>query len=71
MPNRYANLVGSKKISEDFNNINIGFDSCFLITLACWFPIIRMVYKFVCGRSAAQRSSLALIGWLALILYKS
>ncbi|KAF9142796.1 hypothetical protein BGX30_002164 [Mortierella sp. GBA39] len=24
--NRYANLVGSKKISEDFNNINIGFD---------------------------------------------
>jgi len=26
MANRYANLVGSKKISEDFNNINIGFD---------------------------------------------
>lgn len=26
MSNRYANLVGSKKISEDFNNINIGFD---------------------------------------------
>ncbi|BFH60756.1 hypothetical protein [Paenibacillus azoreducens] len=26
MPNRYANLIGSKKISEDFNNINIGFD---------------------------------------------
>ncbi|MCY9734177.1 hypothetical protein M5X17_10500 [Paenibacillus alvei] len=26
MANRYANLVGSKKISEDWNNINIGFD---------------------------------------------
>lgn len=26
MANRYANLVGAKKISEDFNNINIGFD---------------------------------------------
>ncbi|WP_127539397.1 hypothetical protein [Paenibacillus illinoisensis] len=26
MANRYANLVGSKRISEDFNNINIGFD---------------------------------------------
>lgn len=26
MANRYTNLVGSKKISEDFNNINIGFD---------------------------------------------
>ncbi|BFH17199.1 hypothetical protein WJ0W_006222 [Paenibacillus melissococcoides] len=26
MANRYCNLVGSKKISEDFNNINIGFD---------------------------------------------
>lgn len=26
MANRYANLVGTKKISEDFNNINIGFD---------------------------------------------
>ncbi|WP_024632376.1 MULTISPECIES: hypothetical protein [unclassified Paenibacillus] len=26
MANRYANLEGSKKISEDFNNINIGFD---------------------------------------------
>ncbi|MGM1047593.1 MAG: tail fiber protein [Bacillota bacterium] len=26
MPNRYANLVGSKKISEDFININTGFD---------------------------------------------
>ncbi|MEK4512851.1 pyocin knob domain-containing protein [Paenibacillus sp. FSL K6-2524] len=26
MANRFANLVGSKKISEDFNNINIGFD---------------------------------------------
>ncbi|RKN86736.1 SGNH/GDSL hydrolase family protein [Paenibacillus ginsengarvi] len=26
MANRYANLVGSKKISEDFGNINIGFD---------------------------------------------
>ncbi|WP_160043103.1 hypothetical protein [Paenibacillus sp. USDA918EY] len=26
MANRYANLQGSKKISEDFNNINIGFD---------------------------------------------
>lgn len=26
MANRFANLEGSKKISEDFNNINIGFD---------------------------------------------
>jgi len=26
MANRYANLVGSKKINEDFGNINIGFD---------------------------------------------
>ncbi|MFD3272687.1 hypothetical protein ACE3MS_31135 [Paenibacillus dendritiformis] len=26
MANRYCNLVGSKKISEDFNNINVGFD---------------------------------------------
>ncbi|GIO34337.1 hypothetical protein J2TS6_54780 [Paenibacillus albilobatus] len=26
MANRYTNLQGSKKISEDFNNINIGFD---------------------------------------------
>lgn len=26
MANRFANLVGSKKISEDFNTINIGFD---------------------------------------------
>ncbi|WP_336759449.1 hypothetical protein [Paenibacillus sp. USHLN196] len=26
MANRYTNLVGSRKISEDFNNINIGFD---------------------------------------------
>lgn len=26
MANRYANLEGSKKISEDFGNINIGFD---------------------------------------------
>ncbi|MGP3788157.1 tail fiber protein [Paenibacillus sp. 1A_MP2] len=26
MANRYANLEGSKKISEDFPNINIGFD---------------------------------------------
>lgn len=26
MANRYANLIGSKKISEDFGNINIGFD---------------------------------------------
>lgn len=26
MANRYANLVGSKRISEDWNNINIGFD---------------------------------------------
>ncbi|BFH13540.1 hypothetical protein WJ0W_004076 [Paenibacillus melissococcoides] len=26
MANRYCNLVGSKKISEDFQNINIGFD---------------------------------------------
>lgn len=26
MANRYANLVGSKKISEDWQNINIGFD---------------------------------------------
>ncbi|MGG3840754.1 hypothetical protein ABEV00_27495 [Paenibacillus thiaminolyticus] len=27
MANRYCNLVGSKKISEDFQNINIGFDA--------------------------------------------
>ncbi|WMT39742.1 hypothetical protein RE628_20450 [Paenibacillus sp. D2_2] len=26
MTNRFANLVGSKHISDDFNNINIGFD---------------------------------------------
>ncbi|MGG4398194.1 hypothetical protein ABEX25_28390 [Paenibacillus thiaminolyticus] len=26
MANRYCNLIGSKKISEDFQNINIGFD---------------------------------------------
>ncbi|WP_411735001.1 pyocin knob domain-containing protein [Paenibacillus sp. M2] len=26
MANRYTNLIGSRKISEDFNNINIGFD---------------------------------------------
>ncbi|MFW5436366.1 hypothetical protein [Paenibacillus apiarius] len=26
MANKYCNLVGSKKISEDFNNINVGFD---------------------------------------------
>ncbi|GAV13227.1 hypothetical protein [Paenibacillus sp. NAIST15-1] len=26
MANKYCNLVGTKKISEDFNNINIGFD---------------------------------------------
>ncbi|MFS0858342.1 tail fiber protein [Paenibacillus taichungensis] len=26
MANRYANLEGSKKISEDFGNINVGFD---------------------------------------------
>jgi WD40 repeat protein len=26
MANRYGNLVGSKKISEDFNTINVGFD---------------------------------------------
>ncbi|BFH66021.1 hypothetical protein J27TS7_08660 [Paenibacillus dendritiformis] len=26
MANRYCNLVGSKKISEDFQNINVGFD---------------------------------------------
>lgn len=26
MANRFANLIGSRKISEDFENINIGFD---------------------------------------------
>ncbi|MDH6430289.1 MULTISPECIES: hypothetical protein [unclassified Paenibacillus] len=26
MANRYANLIGSRKISEDFENINVGFD---------------------------------------------
>lgn len=26
MSNKYCNLVGTRKISEDFNNINIGFD---------------------------------------------